>query len=359
MTVPLGLAMSMSAALCAAAAGVAWRVAGARARRDLAATLDAVALAQGLVLVGWDGEGRATAWNDAAARMFGLPRESVLGRALPDGFDVLPGHLVHAGERVPVQLPRADGGDAGLSATVIALPAGGGIALVQASRHVRSDLEWEDASRLQRDSLIREVHHRIKNSLQGVAGLLRQHLADKPLLRPLLEAVTTQVNAIAAVHGLQGEATGGLVNLRMLVARIAASVSGTMHEPLVLSQQCAALDAFIVRESESVAIAIVLNELLVNAAKHRAEGGGAIVLDAGVDATRVELRIRNPGFLPAGFDLDGGIRIGNGLALASSLLPRRGVRIGLTDDGSHVITTMTLLSPDVLGVYEAGTEAMR
>ncbi len=32
----------------------------------------------------------------------------------------------------------------------------------------------------QRDVLIREVHHRIKNNLQGVVGLLRQHITEIP-----------------------------------------------------------------------------------------------------------------------------------------------------------------------------------
>ena len=123
---------------------------------------------------------------------------------------------------------------------------------------------------MQRYALIREVHHRIKNSLQGVAGLLRQHLGDKPLLRPLLESTSSQVYAIAAVRGLQGEASGAAINLRMLVARVAASVSGIMHEPIVLSERCASLGAYIVNEEESVAVAIVLNELMMNAAKHRA-----------------------------------------------------------------------------------------
>ena len=123
---------------------------------------------------------------------------------------------------------------------------------------------------MQRYALIREVHHRVKNSLQGVAGLLRQHLGDKPLLRPLLESTSSQVYAIAAVRGLQGEASGAAINLRMLVARVAASVSGIMHEPIVLSERCASLGAYIVNEEESVAVAIVLNELMINAAKHRA-----------------------------------------------------------------------------------------
>ena len=74
-----------------------------------------------------------------------------------------------------------------------------------------------------------------------------------------------------------------------------------MHEPIVLSERCASLGAYIVNEEESVAVAIVLNELMMNAAKHRAPGTGAIGIDAAPRDHGVELRIRNAGFLPPNF----------------------------------------------------------
>src|SRR6267142_2145463 len=62
----------------------------------------------------------------------------------------------------------------------------------------------------QRDILVREVHHRIKNNLQGVAGLL-QHMAHaKPELANNLNEIAGQIQAIAQVHGLQIRATGTL-----------------------------------------------------------------------------------------------------------------------------------------------------
>ncbi|MFA7316805.1 MAG: PAS domain-containing protein, partial [Sulfuricella sp.] len=54
-----------------------------------------------------------------------------------------------------------------------------------------------------RDTLVREVHHRIKNNLQSVAGLLRLELGKYLEMNPRLETAICQVYAIAAVHGLQ------------------------------------------------------------------------------------------------------------------------------------------------------------
>jgi len=59
-----------------------------------------------------------------------------------------------------------------------------------------------DAAIAQREMLVREVHHRIKNNLQGVAGLLQQIAARKPEVAPAISEVVGQVQAIA--HGLRG-----------------------------------------------------------------------------------------------------------------------------------------------------------
>ena len=334
---------------------LAWVFRTALCKRSLRHFTDAlgkIASANAVAMIAWDGSGCVLLWSDGAEKLLGIERTRALGLPLPGGLADLRQMQVDDASQQPVLLRRPESGD--LSASLLRIDVCGAsrlhVATIRDLSVFRSEADWEDASRLQRDALIREVHHRIKNSLQGVAGLLRQHLADKPLLRPLLEAASAQVCAIAAVHGLQGEASGGLVNLRTLVARVAASVSGIMHSPIVLSERCASLAAYNVKEEESVSVALVLNELVMNAAKHRVRGSGAIKIDTVEVENGVELRIRNPGFLPANFDTAVLSRAGNGLALACSLLPRRGARIALSEDGDDVLTTMTLREPDVLNM---------
>ena len=321
-----------------------------RTLRLLLETLDGVSRSASLAMLAWHPRAGVLLWSDAAERLLGPARAQVLRRPLPGRLEGLQRHRASAGEHHPLLLQRADGSSfmASVSWRHAAGHRGVRIATIEDPSAFRSEAEWAEASRVQREALIREVHHRIKNSLQGVAGLLRQHLADKPLLRPLLEAASSQVYAIAAVHGLQGETGTGAINLRMLLARVAASVSGIMHEPIVLSERCAALGNHVVDEDESVAVAIVLNELVMNAAKHRVRGAGAIGIDAVTHESKVELIIRNPGFLPPNFDLDAGIGLGNGLGLARTLLPRRGARIEAAEDNDQVTMKLILLIPDVL-----------
>ena len=350
MTTPLPLEMLFAALVSACLAWLLVAISRRRALRQLLQTLELVSDANSVAMIACDAHARVLLWSKATERLLGIDRAEALGRPLPERLVGLRRPDNGLERRPPVLLKRADGSNVRVSVSWLNAPGRRTlwIATVNDTSEYRSEDDRAEASRLQRDALIREVHHRIKNSLQGVAGLLRQHLSDKPLLRPLLEAASSQVYAIAAVHGLQGEASGGAIGLRMLVARVAASVSGIMREPIVLSERCALLGGYIVNEEESVAVAIVLNELVMNAAKHRSRAAGAIGIDALPREQGVELRIRNAGFLPPNFDLEAGSSIGNGLALARSLLPRRGASIAVAEDGDDVVTTMVLLAPEVL-----------
>ncbi len=72
-----------------------------------------------------------------------------------------------------------------------------------------------EAAMRQRDMLVREVHHRIKNNLQGVAGLMQQIAARKPEMAAVMAEVVDQVPG--GVSGL------GLV--RALLPRRSAHLS--------------------------------------------------------------------------------------------------------------------------------------
>jgi nitrogen-specific signal transduction histidine kinase len=67
-----------------------------------------------------------------------------------------------------------------------------------------------EAAIAQREMLVKEVHHRIKNNLQGVAGLLQQNAQRHPEAASAIAEAVGQVHAIAQVHGLQVGMSGPL-----------------------------------------------------------------------------------------------------------------------------------------------------
>lgn len=207
----------------------------------------------------------------------------------------------------------------------------------------------------QREMLVKEVHHRIKNNLQGVAGLLQQSAQANPAAAAALSEAAGQVHAIAQVHGLQ---VGGEGPLRLwdVVQSIAGSVQRMFGRDIVCTLQHTPTGSFMLPENESIPVALVLNELFTNALKHSPTGQPVqCVLDTWLppdpENAGLVLTIANSGQLRTGFDLNS-VRSGvSGLSLVRALLPGRGAHLSLTDAGpEQVHAKLHLTTPCVYRV---------
>ncbi|MCE4554820.1 PAS domain-containing protein [Roseateles cellulosilyticus] len=205
----------------------------------------------------------------------------------------------------------------------------------------------------QRELLVREVHHRIKNNLQGVAGLLQQIAARRPEVAPVLREAVGQVQAIAQVYGLQVGASGPLVLKRVFDA-IVGSVQRQQGRITTTAAEGGALMAdWCLPEAEAIPIALSLNELLGNALKH--SDGAQVRCQLLCDLTGVTVEIVNPGRLPEGFALQN-IRSGvSGLGLVRALLPRRSAILSLEQHHENVVCRLELIPPSV--VHNPATKA--
>ncbi|MGM9512678.1 PAS domain S-box protein [Roseateles sp. DB2] len=204
-----------------------------------------------------------------------------------------------------------------------------------------------EAAIAQRELLVKEVHHRIKNNLQGVAGLLQQIAARRPEIKGVISEAVGQVQAIAQVYGLQ---VGGAGPLRVpkVVEAITGSVQRMFGRPIhchIEGSMAAEADRWALPEAESIPIALTLNELLTNAIKHSVDA--PIHCHLRCDADRVSIQILNPGQLPPGFSLAGVPGSVSGLGLVRALLPRRSAKLSLEQQGLLVCCTMELQPPGI------------
>ena len=200
----------------------------------------------------------------------------------------------------------------------------------------------------QREVLVREVHHRIKNNLQGVAGLLKQNADRRPEVAGVLIEAVSQVQAIAQVYGLQvggvntAAAQGGPLPVVRLVVSIAQSVQRTFGRTIEVLPSAA---GHLLPEAEAIPLALILNELFTNAVKHgEATPVRCVVVDEG---PAVQIRVVGAGRLAAGFELERVPAGVSGLGLVRALLPRRGARLSLAADGHEVVATLRLQPPSV------------
>jgi PAS domain S-box-containing protein len=203
-----------------------------------------------------------------------------------------------------------------------------------------------EAAIAQREMLVKEVHHRIKNNLQGVAGLLQQIAQRKPEVATAIDEVVGQVQAIAQVYGLQVGSTGPLS-----MGHVLEAITGSVQRTFGRSIRCdvSAPAQWLLPEAEAIPIALTLNELLTNAIKHSAPGrSDDIVCALDCSEAGVRVAISNPGCLPAGFSV---ARIPNGvsgLGLVCALLPRRNASLRIEQAGDQVVATVTLHAPVVV-----------
>ena len=198
-----------------------------------------------------------------------------------------------------------------------------------------------------RDTLVREVHHRIKNNLQGVVGLLRSHANAHPELDAAIVAAIGQVQSISVVHGLHGQGDDlqvYLCDMVCAIARNAGTLTRTRIEPQV---DLAVPRPVAVDPDEAVPVALVVNELILNAVKHSA-GDPQVSVRVARSGDAAEVTVTNTGELAPGFDFAAGRGVGTGLGLVRSLLPRNGARLHVEQAGEAVLARLVLAPPVVI-----------
>ncbi len=196
----------------------------------------------------------------------------------------------------------------------------------------------------QREVLVREVHHRIKNNLQGVAGLLQQNAARHPEVAHVLSEAVGQVQAIAQVYGLQVGVSGPL-EVASLLRAIAQSVQRTFGRTITVEVEGEV--PHVLPEAGSIPVALTVNELMTNAVKHGQADGGAVRCRLAAHGDDVRISIQGRATLAPGFDL-GNVRGGvSGLGLVRALLPRRSSTLTLVQRGADVVAEIELRPPSV------------
>lgn len=249
---------------------------------------------------------------------------------------------------------------ASLTSNVIRDPSGAPLYSVGMIENITERVNAESA-RLQheaslREALVREVHHRIKNNLHGVIGLLRQHIVDHSDMQAPIEAAINQINAISVVYGLQSRLPQKELCLRELLPEIGNAATALALLPKLAPIEDVLRGNVWLDSNASVSIALVLNELIQNALKHGVQRNIAEVsIHLAGDGRRAVIRICNPGAgLPPDFDFAAGRGHGTGLGLVRTLLPRHGASLDIRYDGVQVCAEL-VLSPPVITELDAGS----
>ncbi len=159
-------------------------------------------------------------------------------------------------------------------------------------------------------TMIKEVHHRVKNDLQTVAALLRmqsRRMQTEEARTALGEAVN-RILSIAVIHEFLSAQDSRIINIRDIAGRILNQMqSGVLDPNREIKLRLQGPNIYLTAR-QATSCALVINELLQNALEHgfdlRARGG-TISLSFQDFGDRVELRVHDDGRgLPENFDLN-------------------------------------------------------
>lgn len=190
-----------------------------------------------------------------------------------------------------------------------------------------------EASLAQKDLLLKEIHHRIKNNLQIVTSLLnlRAQKLPSPGAREALIEAQIRVKALALVHRhLYEQHEVGRVPVEAFLGEICAlleDLASPAEETAVVVRSVPVT----VTTDQAVPLALLLTEGLSNALRHAfPEGGGRVEVRLALEGRKARLEIADDGIgLP-----EGGPREGLGLTLIRMLARQIGGTVSLAGDGT-------------------------
>jgi len=161
----------------------------------------------------------------------------------------------------------------------------------------------------EKELLLREIHHRVKNNLQVVSSLvsLQADALTDPRFREVFNDVRDRVRSMGLVHEKLYQ-SGGLSRLNFAdyaagLTRSLWNVHGAVGARVKLKLE---VEPVALSVATAVPCGLILNELLSNALKHAFPSGGGTVtvgLTREPASGRLCLQVRDDGVgLPTGFD---------------------------------------------------------
>lgn len=203
----------------------------------------------------------------------------------------------------------------------------------------------------EKEWLVKEVHHRVKNNLQMVMSLLNSqsvYLANEDALAAISES-QRRMQAIALIHQKLYEKEASTINMQAYIAQLVDYLKDSFNNNLIrFSLQLDPLELDVTR---AVPAGLILNEAITNALKYAFPGDipGNISISLQVEATSVELTIADDGVgLPGNFAGTGngslGISLMEGLSAqlkgTCQIISDKGVAVMIrfrTDDAAAAI----------------------
>ena len=200
------------------------------------------------------------------------------------------------------------------------------------------------AALAEKEILIREIHHRVKNNLQIITGLLdmtRSRAHDAPT-REVLTDMMLKIRTMAQIHTRLYEShQSGRVNMADQIRDMVAGLSGIYGKSGTEVDCVIEAGDFSLDVDKAVPCALAVNEILSNSFKHAFKGRrkGTVHISARSDPEAVHIRIEDNGVgIPADVDPERSSSLG--LKLIRNLVSQLHGTVSIENTGGGTRVTM-------------------
>ena len=192
--------------------------------------------------------------------------------------------------------------------------------------------------------LLKEINHRVKNSLLLVISMLRLQAGedDDPKVAERLEEASARVNAVARAHErLYQRDDVRTLDLGVYVEQVCKDLDEAVSQ---LDVQIDAESGIVIATDRAISSALIVVEIITNAAKYAYDGrtnGKVWVRVARTEADQVLLSVRDEGAgLPGDFDLQKAKSLGMRIIAAFSQQLGGTVAIKQLSPGTEFVVTI-------------------
>lgn len=167
-------------------------------------------------------------------------------------------------------------------------------------------------------TMVKDVHHRVKNNLQKVASLLRMQArrASNEETRVQLEEAVNRILAVSTIHEFLSHSADQLINIREISQRIVAKTQrSALHPDAAISLRVNGPSIYLTTK-QATACALVIDELVLNALKYAfsEHSDGVVTIDLFDLGDQVRIEVADNGVgLPEGFDWQTSETLGLGI----------------------------------------------
>jgi PAS domain S-box-containing protein len=259
-------------------------------------------------------DGEIISWNKGAERMYGYNASEAAGRGIAiiyplnaqkEYLDIIrlaeeKGNVEHQTRHV-TRNGRVI--DVSISVSIINTNGMNTHSLVIISRDISSQVHYEETltkSLREKELLLKEIHHRVKNNLQLISSLLnlqRSHITSESDAQ-LFNETQNRIRAMAIVHEklyLSGE------NAKININDYISEITRYQHMFFPLSSKHIHLNLdiadILVNIDMAIAIGLIINELITNSIKHafRDLDAGRISISIGSNEGNVFIKYSDNG----------------------------------------------------------------